>query len=142
VVSRKILDRLVDATYPSGDIRVGIALLKMSVYSAMRARRVTVTIEDVEWVCCPIGERGSSHNKRIVSQVTEEEGGVHPLGTIHQNSLLNVWGDGSLLYSEYRAHREERIGSGLIGVVPGEKDGYRIEILTEYHSEVVIGLCI
>jgi cell division control protein 6 len=91
VVSHKILDRLVDATYPCGDIRVGIALLKMSVYSAMRARRVTVTLEDVEWVQYPIGERGSSHNKRIVSRVTEEAGGDLPLRMMHQDSYLNVW---------------------------------------------------
>jgi cell division control protein 6 len=94
VVSNEILDRLVDATYPCGDIRVGIALLKMSVYSAMRARRVTVTVEDVEWVRYPIGEWGSSRKKGSISRLFDEVVGDHPQGTIHQNGFLTCVGRG------------------------------------------------
>ncbi len=69
-MSEKALERIVDLTYESGDLRFGIYLLKMSGLEAERRASRTIEIEDVERVY----EGGKKiFLKKVISALSDEE---------------------------------------------------------------------
>ncbi len=72
VISPEILDQITDMTASTvtGDLRVGIDLLKRSILRAERAGRVTVTEEDVT---AAYGDARLTHLRGLISVLTEKE---------------------------------------------------------------------
>jgi len=148
VFSVQMLDRIVEQTMESGDVRVGLDLVKRAVLNAECAARTEVIEEDITkayeqakhiHLACTV--RALSADERLllrrIAELSQEQSGPLVSGTIYTDGE----GKPKVSYTAFFKRLQKLDALRLVDLIRVQAGGRTSEVVLRYEPEKVVQIC-
>ncbi len=143
-----MLDRIVEQTMESGDVRVGLDLVKRAVLNSECAARTEVIEEDIAkayeqakhiHLACTV--RALSTDERLllqrIAELSQEESGPLVSGTIYTDGE----GKPKVSYTAFFKRLQKLDALRLVDLIRVQAGGRTSEVVLRYEPEKVVQIC-